>query len=424
MKTPCCLAGLFVTFVIAVPCLAQLPKAQSGDWPWWRGPNRNGVAESGQQPPVAWSESDNVAWKVQVPGRGHSSPTVVGRRIFLTTADEQAEVQSILCFDRDTGKLLWKRNINRGGFPSRINPKNTHASCSVACDGNRVFATFLNHDRIQVVSLDLEGKPNWEHIAGRFTPDEYKNGYAASPQLYGNLVIVAGDFDGDAFLVALDSETGEQVWRKPRPSRINYASPIIADIAGRHQLLLSGGDIVSSYDPPTGNQLWKVAATTMATAGTMVWDGDLVFASGGYPDAGTVCIRADGSGTIEWQNNDKCYEQSMLAANGYLYAINDTGIAICWNAKSGKEQWRQRLRGPISASPVLVGENIYASNELGTTWIYRASPGAFKLVKKNQLGTDSFATPVICGNQVLLRVADSTGGRRQETLYCIERRAN
>ena len=420
MTTRICFATLFVATTVVSTCNAQLPRARADDWPWWRGPNRNGVAEYGQQPPVAWSETENVVWKVRVPGRGHSSPTVVGDRVFLTTADEQAKVQSILCFDRHTGAQLWKRDVNRGSFPTRIHTKNTHATSSVACDGTRLFAAFLNHDAIQVVALHLDGKPDWERFTDSYTPDEYKNGYAASPLLSGNLVIIAGDFDGDAFLAAFDRETGKHIWKTPRPSRINYASPIVADINGRVQLLISGGDIVASYEPRSGRQLWQVAATTMATAGTIVWDGEVVFASGGYPDAGTFCIRADGSGSIVWQNRQMCYEQSMLAVDGYLYAINDTGIAFCWNAQTGAQQWRKRLRGPISASPVLAGGYIYATNERGTTWVYRATPERFELVNRNQLGTEAFATPTICGNRIYLRAAESAGGRRLETLYCIE----
>jgi outer membrane protein assembly factor BamB len=414
-----CLTVLFIATTVASTCHAELPKPRAGDWPWWRGPGRNGVAEAGQRPPVAWSETTNVAWKVPVPGRGHSSPTIVGDRIFLTTADDKAQVQSVLCFDRRTGTQLWKRDVNTGSFPSRIHSKNSHATSSVACDGTKLFATFLNHDRLQVVALDLDGKPVWEQVTAGYKPDEYKNGYGASPLLHGNLVVITGDFDGDAFMVGLDRETGKQVWNTPRPSRINYPSPVVTNIAGRDQLLLSGGDIVASYNPLSGEQLWKVAATTMATAGTMVWDGDLVFASGGFPKPGTVCIRADGSGKIVWENNQKCYEQSMLAVGGYLYAINDTGIAYCWHAETGAEQWRERLGGAISASPVHCGQHIYASNERGTTWVYRASPEKFELISKNQLGTAAFASPTICGSRIYIRVADSTDGPRQEFLYCI-----
>jgi outer membrane protein assembly factor BamB len=419
MKTLPCVVVLLIVAAVTSTCHAQLLKAKSGDWPWWRGPNGNAVAESGQKPPVEWSETANIAWKLPVPGRGHSAATVVGERIFLTTADEKEQVQSILCFDASRGTQLWKRDVNQGSFPARINRANTHASGSVACDGTLVYAAFLNHDRIQVVAVDLNGEQQWEHLTSSYTPNEYKNGYGSSPVLYGNLVIIAGDFDGDAFLVGLNRDTGKQIWKTPRSKNVNYASPIVADVAGRHQLLLSGGDVVASYDPLSGKQLWQTAATSMATAGTMVWQDDLVFASGGYPQVGTFCLRADGSGEILWQNNQKCYEQSLVVADGYVYAINDTGIAYCWDAKSGEEKWRERLGGKISASPILAAGNIYATNEAGTTWVYRATPEKFELLQKNQLGTETFATPTICRNRIYLRVAETVDGQRKEFLYCI-----
>ena len=420
MRASCCIVFVLTTTFLVPNCEAQLLKARPGDWPWWRGPSANGVAEEGQEAPVEWSATKNVSWKVNLTGRGHASPTVVGGRIFLATADERAKSQSIVGLNRETGKQLWLRKISDGGFPRRINRKNTHATSTIACDSTRLYAAFLHHDAIHVVALDLSGKVIWKREAGKYTPDEYKNGYAASPVLYGNLVIVACDFDGDAFMAAFDRASGEPAWNVPRPSRINYASPIIAHVSGRDQLLISGGDIVAGYDPATGKQLWKTTATTMATAGTMVWDGDLVFASGGYPDAQTICIRADGSGEHVWKNRQKCYEQSMLAHGGHIYAMNDGGILFCWNAATGDELWRERLRGPISASPVLADGNIYLSNELGTTWVVRATPKQFQLVSKNQLGSESFASPTICGGQVFLRVADKVSGRRQETLYCLE----
>jgi outer membrane protein assembly factor BamB len=413
------LGSLLATF-LTTNCYAQIPKANEGDWPWWRGPNFNGVAD-GQESPTTWSKSTNVAWVAPIPGRGHSSPTVVGNRIFLTTADEQAEVQSVLCFDRSSGKQLWKQDIHRGGFPSKINRKNTHASTSVACDGKSLYASFLNQDGVQIVRMDMDGKIVWQQDAGKFTPNQYKNGYSASPLIYGDLVIVAGDYDGEgSFLAAHERATGKPKWKISRPAKVNYASAVVAHIASQDQLLLSGGDMVASYAPLTGKLLWKTEATTMATAGTMVWDGEFVFASGGYPEAETACIRADGSGEVVWRNNTKCYEQSMLAAGGFVYAINDNGFAICWDGLTGEEKWRERLQGPVSASPVLVGDRIYASNERGTTWVFRATPEKFDLIAKNQLGSEAFASPTICGNKIFLRVADSSGEKRQEFLYCIE----
>ena len=200
----------------------------------------------------------------------------------------------------------------------------------------------------------------------------------------------------------------------------NYSSPIVGHVAGRDQLLIAGLRIVAGYDPRDGKLLWTSPAITMQTSGTLIWEDDLVFSGGGFPENGTACVRADGSGEIVWKNNQRIYEQSMLVQDGYVYAVNDSGIAFCWKSRTGKQLWRKRLRGPISASPILSDGRIYLSNELGTTWVYRATPKQFEFVAKNQLGTIAFATPTICGGQIFLRVADVVGDKRWETLYCIQ----
>jgi outer membrane protein assembly factor BamB len=154
----------------------------------------------------------------------------------------------------------------------------------------------------------------------------------------------------------------------------------------------------------------------------MVWDGDLAYASGGYPERETLAVRTDGSGEIVWRNREKCYEQSILAHDGYVYAMNDSGIALCWNARTGEEMWKTRLGGPISASPILAAGHVYCSNEKGTTFVFRADPQRFELVAENQLGEEAFATPTICDNCIFLRVASGTGETRQEMLYCLAKR--
>jgi outer membrane protein assembly factor BamB len=157
----------------------------------------------------------------------------------------------------------------------------------------------------------------------------------------------------------------------------------------------------------------------MATSGTMVWHKDLVFASGGFPKSETVCIRADGSGTIVWKNTQKCYEQSMIVSDGFLYAMTDPGIVFCWRATDGKVMWRERLRGPISSSPVLSGGNIYMTNERGTTFVFKASPEKYIEMGRNTLGNEVFATPSICGGRLYARVGHLEAGKRREMLYCI-----
>ena len=265
----------------------------------------------------------------------------------------------------------------------------------------------------------MAGKIVWRQDVGAFLPRLYEYGYAAAPTLYKGTLIISGDCDTVAWLKALDTKTGRFVWQQDRPQMLNWASPIIANLAGKEQLLLSGCERIASYDPATGKPLWSQPCLTIATCGTVVWDDDTVYASGGYPKKETVAVKADGSGEIRWSNGVKCYEQSMLLHGDHLYAIDDGGIAYCWHAKSGREMWKSRLQGPVSASPVLVGDTIFASNERGTTFIFKANPQRFESVGQNQLGEESFATPTVVDNRIYLRVLSGSGTGRQETLYAI-----
>ncbi len=387
----------------------------AADWPAWRGPNANGTA-NGSGYPTAWSESSNILWKASVPGRGHSSPVIVGDKIFLTTADEDAKTQSVLCFDRKDGQLMWQTEVHRGGFVTRIHKKNTHASPTVASDGSRVFAVFNNENGIQLAALSMEGKLLWETTGGYVC--QYNFGYGPSPLLYGSTVIVSSEYR-NGYLAAYDTSSGKEVWRTSRPGATSYSSPIVANVGGREQLLLSGGKQISSFDPRTGSLLWRTAGGPPVTCGTLVWTENMIFASGGYPTKETWAVRADGSGVV-WSNREKSYEQSMLVVDGYLYAVNDNSIAFCWRAEDGKEMWKKRIGGgPISASPVLANGLIYATNESGKTTVYRADPGGFDEVATNQLGDEAFATPAFLDGRIYARVADSERSGRQEFLYCI-----
>lgn len=218
---------------------------------------------------------------------------------------------------------------------------------------------------------------------------------------------------------ALELATGRIVWEQEMPKGLVWSSPIVGRVAGRDQLLLSGFEKMSAFDPTNGSSLWSTPCLTLATCGTAVWEGDTVFASGGYPRAETVAVRADGSGKILWKNSVKCYEQSLIVAQGFVYAFSDQGIAYCWDGQSGQEMWKSRLKGPVSASPVLVGDTIYACNELGTTYVFKATPKAFESIAQNQLGEESFATPTIVDNRIYLRVASRQQNSRKESLFCL-----
>jgi len=391
----------------------------ANDWASWRGPTANGHAQPGQNIPTEWDDSTNILWQVEVPGHGHSSPTVVGDRIFLTTAYNDRQVQSVLCFSRSSGEMLWETEVNQGGFPERIHKKNTHASPTVACDGERAFATFHAFGGVLLAALNADnGEVLWIESAGSYVP-KYPFGYAPSPTLYGDTVIVASDCEDAGFLRAFSKADGEREWTASRDSATSYSSPIVAQTGGREQLIMSGAGMIASYDPKSGAELWSVKGGPSATCGTLVWTDNLIFASGGFPSKETLAVKADGSGVV-WSNGEKCYEQSMLVHDGHLYAVTDNSIAICWRVSDGKEMWKERVGGgPISASPILVDGLIYATNEAGTTHIFRATPDGYDEVAVNQLGDEAFATPTITGNRIYARVAKYSGNDRQEYLYAI-----
>lgn len=389
------------------------------DWPWWRGPTRNGVAAEApnSKVPTKWSETENVIWKADVPGRGHSSPIVVNGKVYVTTADERALTQSVIAYDAATGKQLWQTVVNKGNFPAEIHKKNTHATPSVACDGERLYVVFNHSKAVHASALSLDGKVLWTTRFAAFDPKQYAFGYAPSPVIYRDTVLVSAESESERMLAALDRATGKEVWRTPRQTHTSYSPSSIAPVAGRDQLILSGGDQITSYDPATGKQLWTAPGTASATCGTAVWDGDIVVAAGGYPKANTSAINA-ATGKVVWSLPHRLYEQSLIAHKGHVYAFISTGMLHCIRIADGKEMWKQRLTGPVSASAVLAGGHVYWANERGTIFVFKANPEKFELVAENQLGDESMASPAVAAGRLYLRVAHEEGGRK-EVLYCI-----
>ncbi|MFN0195786.1 MAG: PQQ-binding-like beta-propeller repeat protein [Planctomycetaceae bacterium] len=389
------------------------PAVKASDWAGWRGPHGDGTAPD-QSIPLAWDDPKNIVWKVAVPGRGHADPTVVENMVVLATADEQAQVQSVVALNRQDGSQLWKVDLHQGNLEAQVHNKNTQATSTIAYDGERLFATFLNDKKIWITALNLKGEKLWSTNVGGFTS---KFGYSASPTIYKSLVIIAADNHGGGYLAALNRETGDVVWLKERPAKATYASPIVFQIGGKDQLVIAGCDQIVSFDPNTGEQFWAVDGTTEACVGTVVRHGELVYASGGYPGSETVCI--DASGKVVWRNTEKSYVPSLLQYNGYLYVVEDGGVATCLDAKTGDKKWQQRIGGNFSASPILVGSNLIAIDEAGKATVFEANPEKFVRVAEHQMGDEAFATPVACGNRLYLRVAQQVEGVRQEYLYCI-----
>lgn len=396
-------------------CLLVQPGI-ADDWKQWRGPDGNGHAVD-QDPPIKWDSRTNVIWKSKIPGRGHSSPVILNGRIYLTTAYETEPSQSVLCLDQSSGRILWQKIIHRGNFPEKIHLKNTHASPTLATDGYGLFVCFYNDQRISLTKLSLMGEVLWQKEAGQFKP-HYPFGFAASPTIWKNLVIVVAESEQFGFIVAYDRESGKKIWRTERSST-SFSSPIVGHVGMRDQLLLSGDSSVSGFDPANGRKLWSAPAIWQVSCGTLVWNKDLVFASGGFPKAQTLCVKADGSGEVVWQNRVKCYEQSMLYHDGFLYGISDSGIGYCWRAADGQEMWKARMKGPVSCSPILANGRIYYSSERGTTFVFAARSDKFERLAENKLGDSAFATPAFCDDKIYTRIGIDEDGTRQEYLYCL-----
>ena len=397
--------------------LLIFPRTSSADqdWPHWRGPNGNGIAVS-SNPPLKWDESSNIIWKSSIPGRGHSSPAVVGKRIFLTTADEKKKEQFALCYSRENGKLLWNRKLYEGGWDSPSMAGRSWANSSPACDGERVYLVFSHKGKLIVSALDLEGKEAWKKTVGDFVSH---HGYSASPVIYGSTLVISADHKKGGYLAALDRKTGDLRWKTMRPPEPSYVAPAILTVAGRKQLVISGCNLFASYDPGTGKELWASKTTTTECVGTVVASGDLVFASGGYPKNLTVCVNARNPEKVVWKKPIRTYVPCMLTFEGHLYTVTDRGIGYCWEVSTGEEKWKARIGKSFIASPIISGGRIYASSDKGTTHVFSASPEGCKRLATNPLGTEIYATPSICGDRIYLRSASRAGGKRAETLYCI-----
>lgn len=389
----------------------ELPAVRpaASDWPWWRGPDCNGIAQV-QSIPLHWDAPANTRWKVVVPGRGHASPVTWGNRLFLLTADEEAKIYSLLAYDRQSGQPLWSTPLHHGGFMENVHSQNSHASAMPACDGERVFSVLIHDRALWVSAVSHTGRILWQT---NVAPYDAIYGFGSSPAIYGSLVIVCGDNDQTgSFLAALHRGTGRIVWRINRPLIDTYATPIVLHVAGRDQLLLGGCGFLASHDPNTGNLLWHCTGPTAeTTANTATADDTRVYVSGGYPKPYTLmCVRADGTGDVtathkEWTlDKGMPYVPSPLYHDGLLYIADDWGIATCLDAPTGKRLWQKRLGGDFTSSPVICGNRLFVVNETGTVFAL-ATGKKLDLLATSELGENVMATPTICGGHVYIRTA-------------------
>jgi outer membrane protein assembly factor BamB len=400
--------------VLGVLALATVVQAGPEEWSGWRGPRRDGTStETGF--PVKWSATENVLWKVPVPGKGHSSPVVWGDRIFLTTCIEDSGERKLLCLDRRDGHVLWEKVVVT--TPTEGKHKlNSFASSTPVTDGKSVWVAFLDKPRFSIFCYDMDGAPKWQKSPGEF---HSVHGFCSSPLLYKDLVIFNGDQDAEAYIVALDKETGAERWRADRPNRTrSYVPPVIFEAAGRPQLVLSGSKCVASYDPDTGKQIWIIDGPTEQFVASMVYAEGVFFLTGGFPQWHVLGIKPDGQGNVTnthilWRDkgHDICsYVPSPVAWGSHFFITSDEGNATCFEAKTGARMWKEHLSKHFSASAVAAAGMLYFLDDFGVTYVVKAGP-TFELVAKNELGEACYASPALSRGRIYIRGA--------KNLFCI-----
>ncbi|MBW3597369.1 MAG: PQQ-binding-like beta-propeller repeat protein [Planctomycetes bacterium] len=377
------------------------------DWPAWRGPAGNNHAR-GAAPPLTWSEDENIVWKTSVPGRGHSSPIVLGDRIFLTTADDQREVQSALCLARDSGGILWQTPVHQGRF-IYANPKNSHASSTPATDGQRVFALFAYRDAVWLTALALDGAILWQTELGPYVS---KEGFGASPLIVDALVIVAGENVGRSWLAAVHRVTGEIVWRISRGPGTSFASPALIEHEGERLVVLAGLGRVEAYDPKTGESRWSCPFPVPSpSASTPTYGDGLLLVTSSDQQTGILGLSLQDDGAeIRWSERIKAEVPSPLYHEGLAYFVQDIGVIACIDADTGQMVWRKRLGGNAASSPVFVNGHVLVCLEDGRTIMLKHGR-EFEPVHENVLDGEILATPAVSGGRIFLR---ST-----EAVYCI-----
>ena len=433
------------TFLALTTITFSGPSAKlDGSWPQWRGPAGTGVAPGGA-PPVVWSEEKNVRWKVVIPGRGHATPIIWGDRIFVATAvetEKPAPVQPepnpemserrrmsriqatkvvqfvVLALDRSDGSVLWQKIAREAAPHEGTHVDATWASSSPVTDGESVFVSFGSNG---LYSYDMNGKLLWEVDLGDMTTRNHF-GEGSSPVVHGNTLVLNWDHEGPSFIVALDKKTGLELWRKERDEVTSWSTPLVVEVAGVPQVIVSATGRVRGYDLKTGNIVWETSGMTMNTIPSPVASEDLVFVTSGFRGNALQAIRIEGaegdiSGTdsIVWQyDRDTPYVPSPLLYDDVLYLLkHNKGILSAFDAASGKLLYGpERVEGieNVYASPVGAGDHIYLVGRDGTTVVVKKG-SKLEIVATNSLDEGVDASPAIAGGELFLR-----GGKH---LYCI-----
>jgi outer membrane protein assembly factor BamB len=388
---------------------ALLVKAQE-NWPEFRGPTRDGHAES-KNLPLRWSPAENVVWKQPVPGVGWSSPVVYQGSVCLTTArlDDAGDPTSldVLAFDLASGHPAWNRTIFVVSSQAGKHSKNSHASPTPIVEGNRVYAHF---GHLGTAALELSGQVVWRQTGLTYSP---VHGNGGSPIIVDDKLIFSCDGGSDPFVVALNKHTGEVRWRVARATTakktFSFSTPLLIHVNGQAQLITPGSGLVSALDPADGREIWRARyGEGYSVIPRPVFDHGLVFIGTGYDRPATYAIKVDGRGDVTdshvvWTSSRSAPNTpSMLLVGDELYFVSDGGVASCVEARTGKLYWNERLGGDFSASPLHADGRIYFTNERGRTFVVKAST-MFEKLAENDLGERTLASLAVSGPAILIR---------------------
>jgi outer membrane protein assembly factor BamB len=394
------LAGVLTVTTAPEPAVEMIvPQGEAQKyWPRWRGPSGQGHV-SGSGYVDTWSDTQNVLWKVAVPGSGNSSPIVWGDYLFLVTSYDGGARKSIIAYSRRDGKQLWETFAPQANS-EESNPKNGHASGTPTTDGTRVYAYMGNHG---LFAVDFKGRQLWHRSLGTF---QAYHGTAGSPLLYKDRLILYQDQKGGSgsFVAAFDAKTGNELWRTARQAQVGWGTPIAINTGTRDEVIVSSMRRVHAYDPSNGAELWSAGGNLFEVIPTPVVGEGFVFCTSGRAGP-TLAIRPGGSGDvtathIAWKaEKGSPFVPSPLLHEGVLYMINDmVSIATAYDAKTGVVLWQGRLgeaaRESFSSSPVVVDAKIYFTNDQGETFVV-ATGREFKLLHVNHLNARTIASPAL-----------------------------
>ena len=398
-------------------------------WPQWRGPLSTGEAPRAN-PPLTWSETNNVRWKTMIPGEGDSTPIVWGDRVFLqaaipsetNAAAPQAPTEIyqfvVLCLDCASGQILWQRVARQEVPHEGRQENNTFASASPVTDGKRLLAYFGSRG---LHCYDFEGNLKWEKDFGKMKT-KMGFGEGASPALWGDTVVVNWDQEGANFIVALDAASGRELWRTARDEGTGWSTPLIVESGGQRQVIVNATKKVRSYNLATGKELWSCSGQTVNAIPSPVAAGGVVYVTSGFRGSALQAIRLGregdltGTDAIIWSHSrDTPYVPSPLLADNFLYVISgNDAIVSCFDSGSGQAYFEherlEEIHG-VYASPVAARDRVYVLSREGACVVLKKGPKPEVLAVNKVADDHSDASLALTGKDLFLRTRHS--------LYCL-----